>query len=125
MRVLSLSRFRASSVPCSLSTADLAHSPYCAFVARPPALLRVLLLLLLTFWPSDLVYLQVNYTRGSPQWQWLLDDLRRVNRSATPWVLFGGHRPLYVDSDYDGDVQVASLYTWTRAIVLVAPWAKS
>jgi hypothetical protein len=52
--------------------------------------------------------LQVNYTRGSPQWEWLLSDLRAVNRSVTPWVLFGGHRPLYVDSDYAGDVEVTA-----------------
>jgi len=49
---------------------------------------------------------QVNFTQGSPQWLWLLDDLRSVNRSATPWVLFGGHRPMYVDSDFDADIEV-------------------
>jgi len=48
----------------------------------------------------------VNFTQGSPQWLWLLDDLRSVNRSVTPWILFGGHRPMYVDSDYGPDNEV-------------------
>ena len=42
-----------------------------------------------------------NYTTGSEQWQWLADDLAGVDRSKTPWVIFGGHRAMYINSDYD------------------------
>lgn len=40
-----------------------------------------------------------NYTIGSEQYKWLENDLLSINRSITPWVLFTGHRPMYVDSD--------------------------
>lgn len=33
-----------------------------------------------------------NFTRGSAQWAWLEQDLAQVDRKATPWVVFGGHR---------------------------------
>jgi hypothetical protein len=39
-----------------------------------------------------------NYTIGSPQYQWLESDLASVNRTRTPWLLFTGHRGMYVDS---------------------------
>ena len=41
-----------------------------------------------------------NFTMGSPQWLWLKNDLENVNRSATPWVIFGGHRAMYLNSYY-------------------------
>jgi hypothetical protein len=43
-----------------------------------------------------------NYTRDSPQYNWLKNDLRKVNRTLTPWILFNGHRPMYINSDYYG-----------------------
>lgn len=33
--------------------------------------------------------------KGSSQYAWLEADLASVNRSVTPWVILGGHRPLY------------------------------
>lgn len=42
-----------------------------------------------------------NYTTGSPQWLWLQNDLANVNRDITPWVIFGGHRAMYLNSDYN------------------------
>lgn len=36
-----------------------------------------------------------NMTVGSEQYEWLLSDLQGVNRSVTPWVVFGQHRPFY------------------------------
>lgn len=39
-----------------------------------------------------------DYSIGSKQWLWLEEDLRRVNRSATPWVIFSGHRPMYIST---------------------------
>lgn len=32
---------------------------------------------------------------GSPQYEWLQADLSSVNRSATPWLVVGVHRPVY------------------------------
>ena len=41
-----------------------------------------------------------------------MEDLKAVNRSVTPWVIVGGHRPFYIDStNYDpvqGDQTVAA-----------------
>jgi len=36
---------------------------------------------------------------GSPQHAFLAADLAAVDRCRTPWVVLGGHRPFYVDSD--------------------------
>jgi hypothetical protein len=41
-----------------------------------------------------------DFTIGSPQYKWLESDLASVNRTITPWVIFGGHRPMYIDSSY-------------------------
>ena len=38
-----------------------------------------------------------NFSIGSKQWQWLKEN---VDISVTPWVVFGGHRPMYINSDY-------------------------
>jgi hypothetical protein len=45
-----------------------------------------------------------DYTIGSEQYQWLLNDLESVDRSVTPWIIFGGHRPMYINSNYGGSV---------------------
>ena len=51
-----------------------------------------------------------NFTEGSPQWIFLDADLAAVDRSITPWVIFGGHRAMYINSNYktgyssDGEV---------------------
>jgi hypothetical protein len=41
-----------------------------------------------------------DYSVGSPQHRWIEADLAGVNRSLTPWVVFSGHRPMYVDSHF-------------------------
>jgi acid phosphatase type 7 len=41
-----------------------------------------------------------NFTQGSEQAAWLVSDLARVNRSYTPWVIVGMHRPMY-DSTFN------------------------
>ena len=33
--------------------------------------------------------------KGSKQYTWLENDLKSVDRSKTPWVILGGHRPMY------------------------------
>ncbi|CAL5228563.1 g11720 [Coccomyxa viridis] len=35
---------------------------------------------------------------GSPQWQFVVNDLQTVDRSVTPWVIVGFHRPIYTPS---------------------------
>jgi Calcineurin-like phosphoesterase len=47
-----------------------------------------------------------NYTTGSPQWLWLKDDLESINRTITPWVIFGGHRAMYLNSNYEAAAEV-------------------
>jgi hypothetical protein len=40
-----------------------------------------------------------EWARMEPQWTFLRDDLARVNRSVTPWVVVYGHRALYCGYD--------------------------
>lgn len=53
-----------------------------------------------------------NFTAGSAQYQWLLNDLAKVDRSQTPFLLLSGHRPMMIDSTNDalpgGDLPVAA-----------------
>jgi hypothetical protein len=39
-----------------------------------------------------------NYTIGSPQHHWLLQDMATINYSITPWVILVTHRSMYVSS---------------------------
>ncbi|CAM9725507.1 unnamed protein product, partial [Chrysoparadoxa australica] len=39
-----------------------------------------------------------DYQPGSEQYSFLQQDLEAVDRSVTPWIVFTGHRPMYVDS---------------------------
>lgn len=57
-----------------------------------------------------------DFTEGSEQWKWIKADLEQVDRTKTPWILFGGHRPMYIDSGYssdryngNGDIEVMDL----------------
>jgi acid phosphatase type 7 len=43
-----------------------------------------------------------DYTIGSEQYQWLENDLKNVDRTISPWIIFGGHRAMYINSDYGG-----------------------
>ena len=49
----------------------------------------------------------------SPQYAFLEAHLRSVDRSVTPWLVFAGHRPMYIDSTnaspVSGDLTVAKL----------------
>ena len=45
-----------------------------------------------------------NSTVGSAQWLWLEADLMAVDRKKTPWIIFGGHRAMYINSNYGGTV---------------------
>ena len=44
-----------------------------------------------------------DFREGSPQYAWLAHDLSQVDRKVTPWVVFAGHRPFYLDSTDDPD----------------------
>ena len=39
-----------------------------------------------------------TFDPASPQYTFLEDHLRSVDRSITPWLVFAGHRPMYIDS---------------------------
>jgi len=43
---------------------------------------------------------EVDFRVGSAQWSYLRDILASIDREKTPWVLFAGHRPGLVDSDW-------------------------
>ena len=42
-----------------------------------------------------------DFRRGSPQYAWLVNDLQLINRTLSPWVVFSGHRPMYINSVYN------------------------
>lgn len=42
-----------------------------------------------------------NFTAGSAQWLWLEGALAAVDRKRTPWLIFVGHRPMYISSTND------------------------
>ena len=50
-----------------------------------------------------------HYGSESPQYKWLMDDLKAVDRKKTPWVVLYTHRPIYHTSNHhrmcskDGD----------------------
>ena len=48
---------------------------------------------------------------GSEEHEFIREDLAAVDRSITPWLVVGGHRPFYIDSTSthapDGDQPVA------------------
>eukprot|EP01147_Barroeca_monosierra_P007337 gene7337-9738_t len=39
-----------------------------------------------------------DFAPGSPQHTYFMNDLAKINRTKTPWVIFSGHRPFYIDS---------------------------
>lgn len=43
-----------------------------------------------------------DYLVGSKQWTWLENDLKAVDRTKTPFIIFGGHRAMYLNSDFGG-----------------------
>eukprot|EP00903_Cladosiphon_okamuranus_P008291 g7978.t1 len=39
-----------------------------------------------------------DFSRGSAQYEFIEDDFSSVDRTKTPWLVFAGHRPMYVNS---------------------------
>jgi len=54
-----------------------------------------------------------NFKVGSDQYNFLAKDLASVDRLKTPWVIFAGHRPMYISSTNNaqpaGDQPIALL----------------
>lgn len=40
-----------------------------------------------------------DFNVSSPQYDFLASDLAGVDRTRTPWLIFAGHRPMYIDSN--------------------------
>eukprot|EP00752_Nemacystus_decipiens_P007459 g6665.t1 len=43
-----------------------------------------------------------DFSRGSEQYEFIEEDFSRVDRTKTPWLVFAGHRPMYVNSGGPG-----------------------
>lgn len=41
------------------------------------------------------MHADMDYTPGSEQYEWLISDLEKVDRSVTPWVIIHFHNPWY------------------------------
>ena len=46
-----------------------------------------------------------NFTQGSKQYTFLVNHLKTVNRTKTPWLIFSGHR-------YPRDCQIVYTFNW-------------
>ena len=69
-----------------------------------------------------------DFTTGSAQWTYLKGALSAIDRNVTPWVIFVGHRPMYISSTNnsppDGDQPVASLLRQhVEPLLMAAPAA--
>ncbi|PRP84873.1 putative inactive purple acid phosphatase 27-like [Planoprotostelium fungivorum] len=47
-----------------------------------------------------------TFEKKSQQHRWLKEDLKRVNRSVTPFIITAGHRPMYFN-EWKDDVKIA------------------
>jgi hypothetical protein len=61
-----------------------------------------------------------EYDVGSEQYTFLEQDLRAVDRTKTPWVIFGGHRAMYLNSDYGGKID-SDIVVSDRLIAIIEP----
>ncbi|GAB9469560.1 Inactive purple acid phosphatase 9 [Globisporangium polare] len=48
-----------------------------------------------------------DYTPGSPMYTWLVNDLKHVSRSKTPWLFLHIHRPMYCSEMYEQDYHLS------------------
>lgn len=44
---------------------------------------------------------------SSSQYKWILNDLSRINRTVTPWVIVESHRPLYMTEVLNDQILVS------------------
>ncbi|KAM3262148.1 hypothetical protein ACQJBY_052695 [Aegilops geniculata] len=55
------------------------------------------------------------YGKYTPQWTWLQDELRRVDRKTTPWLIVCVHSPWYNTNDYhymEGETMRVQFERW-------------
>ncbi|GLE06142.1 hypothetical protein PINS_up015353 [Pythium insidiosum] len=50
-----------------------------------------------------------DFLPGSRMYNWLVSDLRRVDRGLTPWVFLYIHRPMYCSEQYELDYKLSRL----------------
>lgn len=63
-----------------------------------------------------------NFSVGSPQYDFLVADLAAVDRNLTPWIVFNGHRPMYVSSDFnDTTLDFSDLAVMDQLILNIEP----
>jgi len=57
------------------------------------------------FGPIHFVFMSTehDFLEGSPQYEWIEKEFASIDRSRTPWLVFGGHRPLYVSTYSEGE----------------------
>lgn len=58
------------------------------------------------------VYISVKYT---PQWRWLRNELKRVDREKTPWLIVLMHAPMYNSNEahyMEGESVRAAFESW-------------
>ena len=61
-----------------------------------------------------------DYSIGSEQYLFLEKDLGSVDRAKTPWVIFGGHRAMYLNSNY-GDGVSSDITVMNSLILNIEP----
>ena len=59
-----------------------------------------------------------DYRPGSPQYVWLENDLKSVDRTKTPFIMVGGHRPMYCSEAYPGKKMKPSLFLFENLFLL-------
>lgn len=104
-------RFANSSIPVMDSGGECSV-PYLRRLAMPRASEATPWY---TFEYGPITFVQYStehpFEPGTPQHAFITGALARVDRSRTPWLIVGGHRPMYIDSLYehdpDGDQDVA------------------
>merc|ERR1711991_1053193 len=52
-----------------------------------------------------------NNTKGSPQYEWFLEDVSSVDRSVTPWIIVISHAPWY-NSNKAHHLEPESIQQW-------------
>ncbi|KAF1321527.1 Inactive purple acid phosphatase 9, partial [Globisporangium splendens] len=48
-----------------------------------------------------------DYTPGSRMFNWLVNDLKHVDRAKTPWLFLHIHRPMYCSEMYESDFELS------------------
>jgi hypothetical protein len=60
-----------------------------------------------------------DFTVGSPQYKFLVEDLASVDHATTPWIIFSGHRPMYSSEHYKANFTYIDAIRETYEPVLV------